>query len=345
MNDFFQLDTDAQAQRMAELATSALPQWNLQRAELSLIKYRENAVFEVSLPDGQRFALRIHRHGYHTDDELRSELLWMHALQQVGIHVPSLVPTRDGALFFTASHDGIPGEHQIDVFEWIDGHQLGSVESGLGENTNRADCYQTLGELAARIHNQAVNWPLPDGFQRHAWDLEGLVGDAPFWGPFWELEALTDPQRDLLLSARAKVRDQMTRYAALPESANRYSMIHADFVAENVMVHEGDVRLIDFDDAGFGWHLFELATAVYFEYREDHYPEIWDALVAGYRRHRDLPDEQLAYMPTFLMARSFTYLGWVHTRSETETARELTPMLIELCCGIAEEYLEAETLN
>ena len=34
-------------------------------------------------------------------------------------------------------------------------------------------------------------------------------------------------------------------------------MINADFSAENIMVYDADVRLIDFDDAGFGRHLFE----------------------------------------------------------------------------------------
>ena len=48
----------------------------------------------------------------------------------------------------------------------------------------------------------------------------------------------------------------------LAKSPGTYSMIHADFVAENVLVDEGRVRLIDFDDAGFGWHLFELATSL-----------------------------------------------------------------------------------
>ncbi|MDG2375368.1 MAG: hypothetical protein P8M18_03360 [Woeseiaceae bacterium] len=34
-------------------------------------------------------------------------------------------------------------------------------------------------------------------------------------------------------------------------------MIDADFSAENIMVYDAGVRLIGFDDAGFGRHLFE----------------------------------------------------------------------------------------
>ena len=116
-------------------------------------------------------------------------------------------------------------------------------------------------------------------------------------------------------------------------------MIHADFVSENLMVDGENVRLIDFDDAGFGWHLFELATALHFETEAPYYQEAYTSLLAGYREYRPLPDEQLAYLPLFMLARSFTYLGWVHTRFETETAREMTPMLVDKACKLARDYL------
>lgn len=340
MADFYQLDHDAQALAMADLAAAALPHWGLQGSELELIKYRENAVFRAIAPDGEQYALRIHRHGYHSDDELRSELQWMAALDVDGIAVPTLVPDTAGHLFHRVESAGVPEPRQVDLFEWVEGSQLGSVEEGLGDASAVARVYHTIGGLAARLHNQAVQWRLPPGFTRHAWDAEGLVGETPFWGRFWELAALSTEQRELLLAARQRVQRELSAYAGDPANADRYSLIHADFVAENLMVCGEEVRLIDFDDAGFGWHLFELATALYFEMGEPHYPQAYEALIAGYREHRSLADGQLAYMPLFFMARSFTYLGWVHTRSETQTARELTPMLVARCCDLAREYLE-----
>ncbi len=105
------------------------------------------------------------------------------------------------------------------------------------------------------------------------------------------------------------------------------------------MVDGERLRLIDFDDAGFGWHLFELVTSLYFIRGEAYFERAQDALIEGYRAHRQLPDQQLEPMPLFYLARGFTYLGWVHTRQETETAKELTPMLVEMACELAEDYL------
>ena len=113
---------------------------------------------------------------------------------------------------------------------------------------------------------------------------------------------------------------------------------------ENVLVNGESIRVIDFDDAGFGWYLFDIATVLYFIVDDPHYQIAFDALIQGYRTLRPLSDEQLLQLPMFLAARGTTYLGWVHTRHETETARELTPLLIDMACKVAIEYLNS-TVN
>lgn len=335
MTDFFDIDVDTQTRRLEAAGHEALRRWSIDDATLQLIKYRENAVFRVDAA-GMRRALRLHRCGYHSDAELLSELRWMQALDDAGIKVPQIVPADSGDLFVTHTGDGLPGDIKVDLFEWIEGVQLGSVEEGLRDEDGVADTYRTIGELAARVHNQAVSWQLPAGFVRHAWDADGLTGEQPLWGRFWELAAASAAERKLLERGRDAVHD---RLGGLAKSPGTYSLIHADFAPENIIADGRELRLIDFDDAGFGWHLFELVTSLYFVQDEPYFDRAREALIDGYRAHRQLPDRQLALMPLFFLARGFTYLGWVHTRHETETARELTPMLLETACKLAEEYL------
>ena len=338
--DFYARDAAGQAQCMRELASAALAHWGLAATDMHLIKYRENAVFRVELADGRRVALRIHRHAYHSDAELHSELQWLDALAAAGIPVPQILPAQDGSLFRNVRVPAVPEARQVDIFAWVEGRQLGSVEAGveLDLPTVRG-IYRTIGTLAARLHEHSTRWTLPEGFVRHAWDADGLAGATPFWGRFWELEQLNDEERSLLVQARDAVHAGLSAYGSDPANDGRYGLIHADLVAENLLVDGADVRLIDFDDAGFGWHLFELATALYFESDAPHFETAFAALVEGYRSVRDLPEAQLAHMPLFFAARSFTYLGWIHTRPETETARTLGPMLIDMACRAARRYL------
>lgn len=337
MTHFNRLPEQEQEQRLLELAYQALPQWRLS-GELRLIKYRENAVYALRTDSGERYALRVHRDNYHSDASLRSELLWMQALQEAGIGVPATLPTAAGAPFALVATDRVGDARQVDLMPWVEGRQIGSVEEGLGDDPQAIrDIYLTLGRLAARMHNQACDWTLPEGFSRHAWDSDGLVGEQPFWGRFWELEALSPAQRTLVLTAREKVK---TGLAAFGQAADDFSMIHADLLPENVMVDGDRVQIIDFDDAGFGWHLFELATALYFIQQDNYFSIAKDALIQGYREFRALPEEKLQQLPLFIAARSFTYLGWVHTRRGTAAATELTPFLVELCCAVLADYLD-----
>jgi len=322
---------------VAKLARAALAAWDLEARALELLKYRENAVFRVAASDGQQYALRVHRAGYHSDAELHSELAWMRALLADGFDVPELVPASNGDLFVVAKHPEVPEPRQVDLFQWIAGRPLGSVEGALeGDAESLANTFRTIGVLAARLHNQAERWTPPAGFTRHAWDTEGLVGERPFWGRFWELAALTVEQRSLIERARARVQSELSQ---LERSPRNYGLIHADFAPENLMVDGERIRLLDFDDAGYGWHLFEVVTSLYFHIGQPYFDAIERAMLEGYRSERRLSAEDEALLPLFYAARSFTYLGWVHTRQETETARELTPMLVDLCCGVATRYL------
>ncbi len=326
----------ATLEQMTIAARAALPAWALVADSLELIKYRENAVFAVRAA-GKRYALRVHRQGYHSDAALRSELEWMRALDEAGVHTPTIISTTDGRPFTTVSVNGFSGYLQIDLFAWIDGTPLGSVEEGVADVSEVATTYRRLGEIAADVHHQSSSWNPPADFVRHSWDAEGLAGAKPFWGVFWELEKATPAERQLLAQGRDRVYEELS---ALPKDRDCFGLIHADFAPENLMVEGEQVRLIDFDDAGFGWHMFELATALYFIQEEPYFDTAKAALIAAYTARRPLSEAWLETLPLFLLARSFTYLGWVHSRPDTETAMELTPWLKAMACQLTENYLD-----
>lgn len=337
MRPFYQLSPEQQLEKLDHLVRAALPLWNIDvDSQIVLLKYRENAVYAVD-SRGERAILRLHRAGYHTGVALRSELQWMAALNESGIKTPDVIPAGNGELFKTVIVEGVPEPRHVDLLGWIEGEALGSVEEGAeGDTDTIISNYRIVGELMAKLHNQAQNWQKPEGFTRHAWDIEGLLGEDPLWGRFWELAELNDMQRDLLQRARLKAQVELERFGKEPD---RYGLIHADFLLENLLMCEDGIRLIDFDDCGFGWHLFDIATSLYFLAEEPFFDGVFDAFVEGYRTQRELSANHLALLPTFFLMRALTYLGWLHTRSETETAKELTAATIERAYTLAKDYL------
>jgi Ser/Thr protein kinase RdoA (MazF antagonist) len=226
------------------------------------------------------------------------------------------------------------------VLSFIEGKQLGSIEGAGREDTRELlSTYRLVGALTARLHNHASTWDVPTGFSRHAWDEDGLVGDHPFWGRFWELPALTSTQRQLLLTVKAKVRE---RLSAFGKSRDRYGMIHADLLPENLLVGTNGLSLIDFDDAGFGWYVFDIATSLFFHVGEEYFAALKQAYLAGYESVRPLHSGHLEMLEVFLLARGFSYLGWCYTRSETEMARQLTPLLVASVTKMVAAWRQSE---
>jgi Ser/Thr protein kinase RdoA (MazF antagonist) len=99
-------------------------------------------------------------------------------------------------------------------------------------------------------------------------------------------------------------------------------------------------RLIDFDDCGFGWFLYDLATLLLLHEGQPHHAAAREAWLRGYRAVRPLGDEHLAQLGALTMARRLVVLGWLHTRRDTAIARAATIPLVQRTCAHAEAFLD-----
>ena len=228
----------------------------------------------------------------------------------------------------------------MDLFEWVDGEILRvHLDQAIGANDTAEikRLFDLVGETMAQLHNQAVVWKAPAQFVRHAWDQAGFVGEQPFWGHFWELELLTAEQKKLMRAVRDQLHQDLEAYG---QTAENYSLIHADLNFDNVMVDGSKIRPIDFDDAGFGWHLFDMAVTLNHLFFDPLEQLATESLVAGYRRSRPLSDEELSHLPLFMTMRSCSYLGWIRDRLEVPEILERAPKLVANACRAAEAYLD-----
>jgi Ser/Thr protein kinase RdoA (MazF antagonist) len=339
--DFYGLPEPEQIARLQQLGRSALAHWKLGGAEIAPAAYRENMTFRVDAGARGRFALRIHQAHYRTDANIRSELAFMQALGKGGVRTPDVVPAKGGELFVLVSDGGVPEARQCDLFEWIDGRPLreAGVVSTL-EPAQLAEIYGEVGRQAAAISHVAETWPRPPGFSRPAWDAEGIFGERALLGDFRKLPGLRDEQRTLLADLAARLDTDLAAFGKTPD---RYGLCHGDFLPENIMVCADGIRLIDFDDCGESWHLFEFATAVFDLLGEPPYQACVDALVAGYREHRELPDAHLEMLPSFMIARALSYLGWSASRTHLKASAKIVPRLLAALEAFGPAYLASRS--
>nr|WP_174823143.1 phosphotransferase [Ruegeria arenilitoris] len=297
----------------------------MERADVSLVAERENTVYEVRLGT-MRLALRVHRQSYRTDGELRSELEWMAAMAEAGLSVPAPVPTPKGEVL--RHIDGF----QVDVLTWLKGETMTSALPKLGV-TERRQLFFELGREMARLHQASDAWDAQSGFIRVHWDRDGLVGDAPLWGRFWGNPSLTNADRAVFVKFRNHASVKLNRIGKSLD----YGLVHADLVPDNILVDNGFLKMIDFDDGGYGYRLFDVATALFKHISDADYRMLRSRLFDGYRSIRPLDVSEL---DLFLSIRAATYVGWIITRVDEPGGLERNTRFIETFRRLVTKYLQ-----
>lgn len=297
---------------------------------LRLLNQSENTTYLVTdTASGATRILRIHRTGYHTPAAIASEHAWMAALKtDARVHTPDVIAGPGGSGIHHVATEALPEGRVCVFFEHLAGEEPDQDEL-LPSMPN-------LGAVTARMHRHVEGWRLPPGFERFSWNCETILGETPHWGHWYDGPNLNAERIALFGRVAATIE---RRLAAFGAGRDRYGLVHADMRVANLLIHQGDTRVIDFDDSGFSWYLHDLGTALSFIEHCPEVPELVAAWLEGYRRERAMSQAEEDEIPTFLMLRRMQILAWTASHSETDLAQALGDQATDQSVELAERYL------
>ena len=226
----------------------------------------------------------------------------------------------------------LPAPRHVVLFAWEQGEH--PDEKGKGLDLGAA--FEGLGEITARMHLHVRGWTRPASFERFAWDYETTLGSRPHWGSWRNGVGLTPEVEALFARTIALLRRRLADFGASPE---RFNLIHGDLRLANLLIDGGATKVIDFDDCGFGWLMYDCATTVSFFEHAPEVPGLIDAWLRGYRRVIDLPRTDEEEIPTFVILRRLLLIAWIGSHSETDLARSMGAGYTESAVPLCERYL------
>jgi Ser/Thr protein kinase RdoA (MazF antagonist) len=306
------------AARLAPHVREALKAFGLDGARADLVSVSENVTFRISHPeDASLYACRLHRPGYNTHADMLSERMWTRALREAGIGAPDDLTTPAGESFVEVGPPG--GERRLaGLTRWLEGPLLSQTSSDPSE-ADRLALFHQLGALTARLHRHARSWRPPPGFTRRSMEVEVWLSERSSWGGYWRHPRLgADEAQTLAEGAQALC----ARLSSLERSDTTFGLIHADLHPGNVIVRPEGLAVIDFDDAIFGWRLYDVAVALF----EADAPEVERAYVNGY----EAAGERLAHLellPLFRLMRGLGLIGWLAQRPEIDPGARFDALL------------------
>lgn len=322
---------DHQEELLQTIARASLSRWGISDdCSLRLISHSENAVFLITGEDGYRKVLRVHRTGYHSLNGVRSELTWMKALQEdVGVETPQAIAGLDGEMIQFVQLETGHESRMVVLFEFITGEEP--------KSDDLVQAFYQLGSIAAKMHAHARAWARPSYFERLIWDYERSLGAYPNWGGWQAGFADNKPGLEIVEAANALMRK---RLAAFGTDSQDFGLIHSDLRLANLLVEGGGTKVLDFDDCGLGWYVYDIASSMTFIENHSDAEAIIASWIEGYRTVGTLSEREIVEIPTFMMLRRLIIMGWAGSHPGTDLAREMGDEYTVGTVEFAQKYLD-----
>jgi Ser/Thr protein kinase RdoA (MazF antagonist) len=319
--------------QLRELAQEVIARYGLPRdARVRLVSRSENETWKVEASGGRSggrsWALRLQRPGYQTINSLASEISWLVALRHDGV-VATPVPVAGVNGEWVQYMQGPTQSRTMVLFEWEKGRE---PEIGM----DLRQCFKSLGAITAQMHNHSRKWRRPAGFERFAWNFDTALGETPRWGDWRRGLGMDAERRDLFGCAVELIRQRLEAYGTGPA---RFGLAHCDQRLANLLVHGDEIKVIDFDDCGFSWYMYDAAASVSFYEHLPQAPTLIDQWLEGYQLVSSLSREEVEEIPTFVMLRRILLVAWIGSHPEADLARSLGSSFTDQTVGLCSAYL------
>ena len=305
MSEYLEMTQQEQIALVEEFALDVLVQYGMSAKTIECVNHAYNTTFKILAGDNKTYAMRVSTNFRKWPEHIWAESQWLLQLAAKGtINAPVPILNLQGEPY--SNHYFFYQGSNIDVivYPWIEGE--------IAKDNLTEEQLFALGEAMAKMHQLSKDWE-PQGYANF------LEVDRPLMvrrdNLFSFEQPLISPEIYKLLF---ELRDRSEKlFDSLKERFDR-QLIHADLHLGNILWNsEGQISILDFDDAGIGSPLQDIAISLFY-LRKDRERE--KHLLAGYESIAPLPEYEPAELELLIANRQLVLLNYLF---ETTTADDV----------------------
>lgn len=300
---------------------------------VSPLSKSENTVFLIEDPElDDKYVARVNsgRVAYHNRPMIESEMSWLMALHNdTAIPVPAVLSSPQNETVHEIELPVSGSKHFVAVYSFLNGSEP------AGDNLPGS--MRMLGAITAQLHNHSKSWQSPDGFIRPTWTGDAILDDELGWG-HWKNGAGIEGQAAASLARAEQV--LRSRIESLPCDRNNHGLIHGDLRLANLLADGDTISVIDFDDCGYGWFLFDLPAAISFIEEHPEIETLQNNWISGYQSVAAGGLDLIEELPSLLLLRRYALLAWLgYQQDHLQFARDIGLRFTEATVQQAEDYI------
>jgi Ser/Thr protein kinase RdoA (MazF antagonist) len=278
---------------LEEQIQAALNAYSLESATITTLRHLGNYVAKVQ-QNGASYGLRICVPETKLE-RLQVELEWLYALSKdTTLIVPQPIKNKTRE-FITALSD-----RSAILFKWVEGEPV-SRHMSLGVAAQ-------IAELMATLHKHTQHY-------KPVYDATWLNGKDSWW----QTRAVTDIGEEKFKELAPTI-EGLAKHMSSLQISEHFGLIHSDLHFGNIIVHEGQTNVIDFDGCALGFYAFDIALTEWEFTDFDNSEELTRAFRQSYQ-HK-MGQSISRDVDIFRIATCVAFLEWVFTSPNPKVREE-----------------------
>lgn len=283
------------------IAREALKQYDLDVKSIDFLIEETNIFFTLQTTN-KKYVLKVFQEeSSKLEDNLIEAALLKEVSQRTDIIVPSMLSSKSKEEIVFVNTSDFKETKRVAIYNFVEGKHFDQFETN--------ELFYKLGRTMAKLHEATKEINLPNNLVPKRWD-------KVFYYREEEVVFKEEKYRIYFSDEDIIFYDKFNQFLdkELPKYyKDEIYLLHADFNPWNILIHNDEIRLLDFEEGMEGSVIHEMAICLFY-YRYDlnfDYVTVKKSLFNGYNSITQLPEISDYDIDLLIMARTANFINYV----------------------------------
>ncbi|QOR36827.1 phosphotransferase [Clostridium sp. 'deep sea'] len=290
------------------LVEKALNYYNITVESYDYLTEATNIFYKVITKDQKKYVLKIFQEESSSlQDNLAEQLLLTIIADKTDLSVPEIVLAKDGRGILQIAYAEEAVLKRVALYKWVAGEEYKGRES--------YDAFTKIGEITAKLHKATLGAVIPPYIKPKKWDKVFYYQDEI---AVYKQEKYSDIINDEYIQIMDRVIPILNTQLKKLYQNSKPQLIHGDINPWNIRIHNGEVFLLDFEEAMLALPIHDIAIHLfYYKYNTDlNYSFVKESFIKGYNKVLSLPKINEDIIEMLMTARRVNFLNYILTVSD-----------------------------